>query len=55
MNCVNCGSQMSWQNDFDFEDYGKDGKGIVTVYYCSDCNTLSENYIPTGGDEDEVL
>lgn len=38
MICVNCRSNMIWQNDFDF----------------SDCGTLSENYIPVGGIEDEI-
>ena len=55
MICVNCRGNMSWQNDFEFSDYGAEGEGIVSVYYCSECGTLSENYIPTGGDEDEVL
>ena len=55
MKCVNCGCVMSWQNVFDFEDYGIiDEDGIVSVYYCGECGTLSENYIPVGGTEDEI-
>lgn len=54
MICVNCRSNMIWQNDFDFSDYGAEGQGIVSVYHCSECGTLSENYIPVGGTEDEI-
>lgn len=51
MKCVNCGCTMGWQNDFDFEDYGIEGEGIVTVYHCGNCDTLSENYIPIKEEE----
>ena len=55
MICVNCNAVMTWQNDFNYEDYGiMDKQGIVTVYHCGDCGTLSENYIPVGGTEDEI-
>lgn len=50
MICVNCKSNMTWQCDYDFEDYGVEGEGIVSVYYCGECETLSENYIPIKGE-----
>lgn len=47
MNCVNCGHTMIWQNDFSFEDFLIDDEdGIVTIYMCPECETVSENYIP---------
>lgn len=52
MICANCNAVMTWQNDFNYEDYGiMDKQGIVTVYHCGDCGTLSENYIPVGEEE----
>ena len=50
MICVNCRSNMIWQCDYDFEDYGIEGEGIVSVYSCGECETLSENYIPIKGE-----
>ena len=28
--CYNCKSEMIWGNDFDFDDFGYDGEGIVS-------------------------
>lgn len=42
--CFACGGTVSWQNDFDFEDYGRIGEGIVHVYHCDSCNTMWEGY-----------
>lgn len=46
--CIICKGQLIWQNDFDFEDYGVDGEGVVSVFQCSnmDCQTEIECYIP---------
>ena len=51
MICANCKSNMVWQCDYDFSDYGiEDEQGIVSVYHCGECETLSENYIPIKGE-----
>lgn len=50
--CYNCGSRTVWQNDFDFEDYGAEGEGIVTVWLCPNRGSTHEVYIPLGGDDD---
>ena len=39
LKCPNCGHEMIWQSDFDFEDYGMDGKGIVQNFSCPECET----------------
>lgn len=45
MYCCFCRNMMIWQNDFDFEDYGIDKAGIVSVYECINCKNVSENYL----------
>ena len=50
--CFNCGREMIWQSDFDFEDYGMDGAGIVSVYHCPHCGTDIECFVPCGNEED---
>lgn len=36
--CHFCGGNLIWQNDFDTEDYGYEGEGVVAVLTCPDCN-----------------
>lgn len=50
--CFHCG-QMSvvWEADFDFEDYGLEGTGIVHKCHCSNCDAEIEYYV--GDNEDE--
>jgi len=40
MTCPRCKTALIWGNDFDFEDYGLEGEGIVGVYTChlKDCD-----------------
>lgn len=52
LTCYNCGGPVVWQNDFDFEDYGRLGEGIVHVYQCGDCNTMWEGYNCMDDEED---
>lgn len=37
--CMLCGSQLIWQNDYDFADFDIDKIGIVGIYICSNPNT----------------
>ena len=46
--CLNCGSELIWQSDFDFEDYGMDGEGIVSVWECPSCGSTNICEIPCG-------
>lgn len=52
-NCINCGAELCWQNDFDYEDYGIEGEGIVSVWHCTQCGALHEVYINCGETETE--
>lgn len=45
--CFNCGQRaVIWGADFDFADYGLDGKGIVHSLTCSNCGAYIEYYCP---------
>lgn len=35
--CQEC--DLIWDSDFDFEDYGMDGEGIVHVLHCPECGS----------------
>lgn len=48
-NCVSCGAELIWQNDFSYEDYGIDDReGIVSIWVCSECSAWHEVYIDCG-------
>lgn len=40
--CFLCGGKVFWQSDFDFEDYGYEGKGIVQNFACPKCGAEYE-------------
>ena len=42
--CWFCGSEMIWGCDFDYEDYGLEGDGIVATLTCSECEAYAEFY-----------
>ena len=45
--CFHCGSdRIVWENDFDFDDYGYEGYGIVHVLHCQDCGAEIEYRVP---------
>lgn len=35
MKCPACKSEMTWQNDFDLEDYDYEESGVASFYSCS--------------------
>lgn len=45
-NCWFCNSPMVWGCDYDFEDYGMEGNGIVATLTCSNelCGATAEFY-----------
>ena len=45
MKCWHCNSEVIWGGDFDFEDYGMDGEGIVSNLSCSNCKAFYECYL----------
>ena len=51
--CFHCGKMaVIWDADFDFEDYGYDGVGIVHNCHCTNCGAEIEYRIRLYDDED---
>jgi transcription elongation factor Elf1 len=51
--CFHCGTKaVIWDADFDFEDYGYDGEGIVHNCHCTNCGAEIEYRVPMESDED---
>ena len=45
--CFHCGEKtVVWQNDFTFEDYGRDDEGIVHVLMCTNCGAIITYEVP---------
>ena len=52
--CLHCRSfAVTWDADFNLEDYGYEGDGIVSTFHCNNCGADIEYIIRTGGDDDE--
>ena len=51
--CFYCGGFVIWGGDFDFEDYGYEGEGIVSNLCCPKCNVEYITLTKTNGDEYE--
>ena len=50
--CMHCGAfAVIWDNDFDFEDYGYEGVGVVQEYHCTECGAEITCKVKT--DEDD--
>ena len=50
--CFHCGERkIVWNSDYDFSDFGLEGKGIVHVCHCTNCGAEVEYRIRT--DEEE--
>ena len=52
--CFHCLNQkVIWDGDFDFEDYGLEGNGIIHELHCCSCGARIQYQIPIGK-EDEL-
>ena len=52
--CFHCGCKsVIWDADFDFEDYGYEGEGIIHVCHCTNCGARITYEIPLNNEEDE--
>ena len=50
--CFHCGSKsVAWRADYDFEDFGLPGKGIVQMLECTNCGAEIEYRIKIKEDE----
>lgn len=45
MKCFICNGEVIWGGDFDNEDYGLEGSGIVSNYTCSKCQAYYEVFV----------
>ena len=50
--CCHCGQRtVTWDADFDFDDYGYEGQGIVHSCHCNNCGADIEYRIPIPDDD----
>lgn len=51
--CYVCGNEtVIWKSDFDYEDYGYEGNGIVHNYTCMNCGADIEVREPINADRE---
>lgn len=51
--CFHCGCRsVIWDCDYDFEDFGYEGEGIVQVLHCTNCGAEIEYRIRFDEEED---
>ena len=51
--CFHCGERaVIWDCDYDFEDFGYEGYGIVQMLHCSNCGAIIEYKIPINKEEE---
>ena len=51
--CFHCGARaVIWDCDYDFEDFGYEGEGIVQTLHCANCGAEIEYRINLGDGED---
>ena len=41
--CSLCKKELLWNSDFDYEDYGLEGAGIVGIYSCKNKKCIVED------------
>ena len=52
--CFHCGARaVIWDSDFEYEDCGYEGKGIVQFCHCENCGAEIEYRIPLEEEEEE--
>ena len=45
--CFHClKNTVIWDNDYDFEDFGYEGQGIVHICHCANCGAEIEYDVP---------
>ena len=52
--CFHClCNSVVWDADFDFEDFGYEGQGIVHICHCANCGAEIEYRVPIGDSDDD--
>ena len=53
--CFHCCTRgVIWESDFDFEDFGYEGQGIVHICHCANCGAEIEYRVPIPDEEEET-
>lgn len=53
--CFHCGNySVIWDADFDFEDYGYEGEGIVQNCHCTQCGAEIQYKIPCNDSQEDT-
>lgn len=53
--CFHCGNKsVIWDCDYDYEDFGLEGEGIVQCLHCTECGAQIEYYIPLDKENEDV-
>lgn len=51
--CFHClAYTVAWDSDFDFDDFGYEGEGVVHICHCENCGAEIEYIVRT--DEEEI-
>ena len=54
--CFHClHNTVSWDCDYNFEDFGYEGEGIVQICHCNNCGAEIEYRIPIREEEIEEI
>ena len=40
MNCWYCNTELIWGGDYNYDDYNREGEGIVTNLHCPECKSF---------------
>ena len=48
-----CTNSVIWDSDFNYEDFGYEGDGIVHVYHCTNCGAQIEYRVPLDNESEE--
>lgn len=53
--CFHClKNTVVWDCDYDFEDFGYEGEGIIHICHCSNCGAEIEYAIPINNIKEET-
>lgn len=48
-----CTNSVIWDSDFNYEDFGYEGDGIVHVCHCTNCGAEIEYRVPLDNESEE--
>ena len=51
--CFHCGARaVIWDADFNFEDYGLEGEGVINHCHCENCGAEIDYYVRMDDDDE---